>query len=57
MEKPSVEKLENDIEQTSLSGHGMPPDVVELFARFDKQRQKQLTRKMDLHLIPCVGFP
>ncbi|CVL13727.1 hypothetical protein FPRO06_07716 [Fusarium proliferatum] len=32
----------------------LPPEIVDLYARFEGEREKRLTRKMDSHLIPIL---
>lgn len=45
---------EVEIQSSSFVPHTIPSETEALFQRFDKSRQKKLTRKMDRHLIPIV---
>ncbi|KAI7758763.1 hypothetical protein LZL87_012269 [Fusarium oxysporum] len=41
-----------DSETVALGQSSLPPEIADLFARFDEEREKRFTRKMDAHLIP-----
>ncbi|RKK25856.1 hypothetical protein BFJ68_g11927 [Fusarium oxysporum] len=44
-----------DTETVALSQSSLPPEIADLFTRFEGEREKRLTRKVDAHLIPIAS--
>lgn len=54
-ETENVELKKTESGAAQANEQTMPPEIVALFAKFEGERARKLTRKMDLHLIPIVS--